>query len=111
MNAIETLSAYCESKGWSPVNPSLLLEVLDNATCLNKETRNRRWWTDVTRVAEVNGVLYQYDSAETTGDESPSDKGWEFNPDSIRFVKATKKMVPVLSFEASESPCSIKEAE
>lgn len=111
MNAIETLGAYCESKGWSPIGPRLFLNVLNRAKCLEEQSSSRRWWTDVTRVVEVNGVLYQYDGAETTGDETPSEKGWEFDPSSICFVKATKKMMPVLLFETSESPCSIGDAE
>lgn len=39
-------------------------------------------------VVEVDGMLIGFDGATTTGDDSPSDKGWEFNPSSICEVQA-----------------------
>jgi hypothetical protein len=49
---------------------------------------NRRWWTDCFVVVEVDGMLIGFDGATTTGDDSPSDKGWKFDPSSICEVQA-----------------------
>ena len=58
--AYECDEVYCESKG------------------------NRRWWEDLFVVVDIGDeMLVGFNSARTTGDDSPSDKGWEFDPDTI----------------------------
>jgi hypothetical protein len=34
-------------------------------------------------VVEIDGMFIGYDGVETTGDESASEKGWEFDPATI----------------------------
>lgn len=48
---------------------------------------DRRWWTDCFTVVDVGGMLIGFDDAKTTGDNSPRDCGWEFDPSSICEVK------------------------
>lgn len=51
-------------------------------------TCERRWWEDLFVVVEIDGMLIGFDDANTTGDNSPSDVGWEFDPSSICEVVA-----------------------
>ena len=59
---------------------------------------SRRWWTDCFSVVEVGGMLIGFGDAITTGDDSPRDKGWEFEPDTICEVIA--KEVTTTVYEA-----------
>lgn len=46
-----------------------------------------RWWDDIFRVVEVGDRLIGYWDAETTGDDTPGEKGWEFDENTICFVE------------------------
>ena len=43
----------------------------------------RRWWCDCFTVVSCEGMLLGFNNAATTGDESPWEKGWVFDPNSI----------------------------
>ena len=78
MNAIETLNAYCEAQGYSP------LEILDCSSKFsmsqNLEGRGQQsqMANDPSGDRGVSGVLYRY-GAEATEDETPSER-MEFGP-------------------------------
>ena len=63
------------------------------------ERSHRRHWADVFRVVEIEGVLIGYGAAETTGDDSPHDKGWELELDTICEVAPVTKLVEVTTYE------------
>ena len=66
-----------------------LVETIREATRVWRgDESSRRWWTDCFTVVEVNGMLIGFADAITTGDDSPSDKGWEFDPSTICEVVA-----------------------
>lgn len=46
-----------------------------------------RWWDNLFVVNKINGRLIGYEWANTTGDMSIWDTGWEFDEDSICFVE------------------------
>ena len=56
-------------------------------------TSTHRWWNDVFRVTEIDGMLIGFDWAVTTGDDSARDKGWEFDPSSVCEVEATTETI------------------
>lgn len=63
----------------------LLREVYDP---LNKEDcGDSRWWKNTFVTQEINGELIGFKWAETTEDDTPHDKGWEFDESSICFVE------------------------
>lgn len=47
-----------------------------------------RWWTDIFVVAKVDEMLIGFMDATNTGDNSPREAGWEFDPKSICEVVA-----------------------
>ena len=62
---------------------------------------DRRWWKDLFVVVDVgDGVLLGFNSASTTGDDSPRDKGWEFDPDTICEVEKVTEMKEVTTYIA-----------
>ena len=62
-----------------------------------KENR-RRWWSEWFTVVKVDGMLIGFEGALTSGDDSPQDKGWEFDPSSI--CEVTAKVVTTNVYEA-----------
>lgn len=63
----------------------MLREIYDSD--YEEETYGSRWWDNIFVVQEINGKLIGFEWATTTGDDSPYDKGWEFDEDSICFVE------------------------
>jgi hypothetical protein len=59
----------------------------------------RWWWNDVFKVVEIDGMLIGFDDAETTGDRSPSDVGFEFDPESIVEVEKIVEIKEVASYK------------
>ena len=58
-----------------------------------EEKGDSRWWSNGFAVQEINGKLIGYEWATTTGDDSPTDKGWQFNENSICFVEKKQKTI------------------
>jgi len=82
------LTEYNLRQGYG-VSEDTLIETLFNANRVYEAQKGEhRWWTDVFVVAEVDGMLIGFLDAYTTGDNSPREIGWEFNPDSICEVAA-----------------------
>lgn len=57
--------------------------ILDLPTIFEGDPSYRRWWQDVFCVCKLGDMLIGYWGARTTGDDSPRDKGWEFDPSTI----------------------------
>lgn len=80
-------------KSWySPIETEEdALEILLMSDYKVIDTDSRRWWNDVEVVAEFptkNKTYYiGWWDAQTTGDRSPEDVGWEFDSDTISFYE------------------------
>ena len=95
----EHLKKYCESNGWS-TNMDTIKEVLIEADSVwTGNESERRWWIDLTKVVEIDGVLIGFDYAHSTGDQSLSDLGWEFNFDSIKEYSSREETRVVKIYE------------
>jgi hypothetical protein len=65
-----------------------LYDMLSEYGWLYKEDlHDSRWWTNIFVVDNINGRLIGYNWASTTGDDTPYEKGWEFDEDSICYVE------------------------
>jgi len=82
------VAEYNAVKGWDTTEESIIKTIYEAKRIWVGERSDRRWWTDCSAVVDVNGMLIGFDDAETTGDDSPRDKGWEFDPSSICEVEA-----------------------
>lgn len=77
----------------------LLICELDPKRVHQEEIDSRRWWSDTFEVVEIMGKLVGYNGATTTGDDTPIEKGWEFDPNSLYFVEKVTEMVEVTSYK------------
>jgi hypothetical protein len=84
----EHVSKFNEGNGWSVDDDTLIETIRESERVWRGGESGRRWWTDCFTVVTVNGMLIGFGDAITTGDDSPSDKGWEFDPESICEVEA-----------------------
>lgn len=59
---------------------------------------SHRWWNSTFNVAKYGDILIGFDYAETTGDETPWEKGFEFDESSVCYVEAVEKTVVVTEY-------------
>lgn len=64
--------------------------IRDQPTVWTGDEQYHRWWNDVFCVTKIDGMFIGYWGAETTGDNSPRDCGWEFDPETICEVRPTE---------------------
>lgn len=82
------VTEYCSANGFDTSDDGLIEVIRKAKRVWRGDESSRRWWTDCFTVVEVNGLLIGFADAITTGDDSPCDKGWEFDPSSICEVTA-----------------------
>ena len=90
----EILKQHWEKNNWEfdPENSNDLLEVLGSERVIySKVVEEHRWWDDVFTVVKIGEQFIGFDDAHTTGDTSPTDTGWEFDPNSICEVESETK--------------------
>ena len=84
------LIKYAASQGWTTDDTDgMLREILLEADPVWEEnTGSQRWWHNFFTVVEIDGMLIGFGSAKTTGDNSPDEAGWKFDPKSVCRVVA-----------------------
>lgn len=93
------LVAHCAANGYGAgaTDKDLAEFLFETDVVWEKETSRHRWWTSYFTVVEIDGMLIGFESAKTTGDQSPSDTGWEFDPKTVCRVEA--KQVTTVVYE------------
>jgi hypothetical protein len=81
------VAKYNESHGWSISEDSIIETILESEPVHHEVINERRWWADTFQVVEIDGMLIGFNGAYATGDDSPQDKGWVFDPDTIGEVE------------------------
>lgn len=84
----EHVKKYNEGQGYGTTDEDIIETIRDSKTVWIGDVDSHRHWDENFTVVEVDGMLIGFNGAQTTGDESPEDKGWEFDPESICEVKA-----------------------
>jgi hypothetical protein len=82
------VTAYNEKHGYGTSDNDLIETIQEGKHIWTGDYDRHRWWNECFTVVEVGGMLIGFNDAETTGDESPYDRGWEFDPESICEVEA-----------------------
>ena len=102
------LKAYNEKNGWKMNSDEDMLETLEECgeIVFKNVLDERRWWSDVFKVTFLDGMLIGFNSATTTGDDSPKDKGWEFDPTSICEVERHEETKVVVTYTPVDSAAS-----
>jgi hypothetical protein len=82
------VAAFNIANGFPPSDEGVIETIREGDRVWRGYESERRWWTDCLTVVAVNGMLIGFADAITTGDDSPRDKGWEFDPTTICEVVA-----------------------
>ena len=77
------LVQYCKKKNFSTDDATLMETIREGKRIDRKEIGVHRWWTEYRYTVEVDGILIGYIDAESSGDMSPSEMGYEVDPNSI----------------------------
>ena len=91
----EFLEKEEKKNGWNKwEDNNELLELLRNYDVLHEEKiSEHRWWFTCRYTIKVGDTYIGYVYAKTTGDMSPSEAGYDFDPDSICEMKPIQKTI------------------
>jgi hypothetical protein len=82
-SALEHIASYIKKKNWT-VDDGMIHEVLMDAKMVWKgDEDRRRHWNTYTFVVELDGMYIGFENAESTGDMSAWEKGYEFDIDTV----------------------------
>lgn len=95
---IEWIRDYNIKKFQDDSDEMILALLEDSDIIYEEEVDARRWWNDMFYVVKIDGKYIGFDGAETTGDNSPSDVGWEFDMESICEVEKRVEIKEVVTF-------------
>jgi len=89
------LVAYCKKKGYRVEDSDLIELVTETAPIFREEIDRHRWWVEYFYVTKIDGMLIRYANAESDDGE---DRGYEFDLNSVKEVKAVEKTVVVTEY-------------
>ena len=100
MDAKTYIEEFCAKNDWPCECPDDFYETLMEGGDIvyTEDIGSRRWWNDVFCVCDLDGRLIGFDSAETTGDNSPADVGWEFDINTICDVEKKEEVKTIISY-------------
>lgn len=88
-----------ENPGNKEITSDDVLEYLRDNEIHSEVVGDRRWWNDTFNVANFDGILIGFNCAETTGDNTPFDVGFEFDENSVCYVEPVEKTVVVTTYK------------
>lgn len=91
----EHLVAFSEKNGWGTSEEDIIETLSQCMTIYEEKLSESRWWNNIFRVVEIDGMLIGYQWAQANRDESIQDLGWDFDPRTICEVKPVQKTVTV----------------
>ena len=95
VNIKQHVAEFLARQGDDATDESIIETIRAAKAVWSGDEDERRWWTDCLTVVEVDGMLIGFGDAITTGDDSPEDKGWEFDPNTICEVAAETKTITI----------------
>ena len=79
----EHVMRYCQKHSWPASEENLVEVICEGDVVFEGVGVSKRWWTENFKVVKIDGMLIGFTDAKTTGDMSPFERGWEFDPDTI----------------------------
>jgi len=92
-NIRKHVTDYNEKHGFGATDDELIETIRESKEIWRGNYSEHRWWQDCFIVVDIDGMKIGFWGAETTGDNSPEDTGWEFNPETICAVVEKTKTV------------------
>lgn len=89
------VAQFNERMGFGTSEDDIIDTIRESCVEWSGDEAERRWWTERFTVVNVDGMMIGFDDATTTGDDSPSDKGWEFDPSTICEVSPREVTITV----------------
>lgn len=88
------LARYAKVHGWPTTDDSLIEIALECGTQVHRrEWDTHRWWVEYLYVRDIDGMLIGHRGAETSGDMSADERGYEFDPGTICEMRAVEVAV------------------
>jgi hypothetical protein len=97
---------YCKKNGWGYDSDDELWETItESGKEVYRGNRDQhRWYNEYFVVVDLNGMEIGFYDAETTGDNSASDIGWEFDLDRCCEVEKTEETKVIITYKPIEKP-------
>jgi len=92
---LQHVTAFNSANGYGADEATIIESIREGKRIWRGNESKRRWWNEYTYVVEINGMLIGYRDAETTGDMSAQETGFEFDTGSIREYEAKEQTVTV----------------
>jgi hypothetical protein len=101
----EKILEICNEGGFNvPETDEELHEFLVDADEVAEEDYSEsRWWMSTIKVVRLKNLLVRFHNARTTGDRSPDDVGWSFDPSTIEVVKEVERTIVVKEYIPEEN--------
>lgn len=96
------LIEYNEKNGWGITDEDLIETLKESKRMYCEEIEEHRWWKEYQYVHFCCGIFIGYIDAESTGDESARERGYEFDKSTICEMVPIKKTIIV--YEKKEAP-------
>ena len=99
-DVLDHITRYCKKNNWTCNTADEYLETLQDCgkELYRKNTGGSRWWNNYFCVTQLDGLEIGYYDAETTGDRSPQDTGWEFQIQDICRVQRHEEIQTVVTY-------------
>ena len=94
-NVRQHLIAYNQKNNWSLENDSLIETITEAHVIYEEKLSKGRWWNNIFRVTQIDGMFIGYEYAQANRDESIRDLGWDFDERTICQVWPVEKIVTV----------------
>ncbi|MBU1082600.1 MAG: hypothetical protein KKB59_19090 [Spirochaetes bacterium] len=85
-----------------PIDELIKDLLLESKVVHKGEIDSHRWWNICTCVIKIKDMYISFDKAESTGDNTPYDLGWEFDLDYVFEVKPEKIIVESVIYKPVE---------
>jgi|ERR1700749_2239198 len=94
---------YFKDEKWlnpNDITDSELVDFLNESNTVSQVvTSGSRWWDNIEKVADVEGLGYfKYEWAKTTGDMTAREAGWEFDWNSLAEVEPYTETVTITRY-------------
>jgi hypothetical protein len=94
-NLKDFLIEYNTKKGYGTGDADLLETLCEENIVSEVHDGDQRWWSNYTRVVQIDDKFIEYFWAKTTGDMTAREAGWEFDWSSVREVHPKQKIITV----------------
>lgn len=96
--ALEFVTEYVK-KEYGTEEDRVIFDLLQDNIIWSEDLHSSRWWNNTFEVSNINGVLIGWNGANTTGDDRPQDKGWDFDKNSICYVESVTETITVTKYK------------